>query len=71
MLMGGMGMDAINADEDIENADWVKKSWDFPENMTVDQLKAFIRSCGSTIEEFKKLPVYKWNKDKVKILQDL
>jgi hypothetical protein len=64
-------MSAINADQDIENADWIKKSWDFPENMTVDQLKMFIHDQGLTIEEFKELPVYKWNKDKVKILQNL
>jgi len=61
----------IYADERLENADWTKRTWDLPASMTVDQLKMFIKSMGLTVEGFKKLPVYKWNKDKVKILQDL
>ncbi len=49
----------INLDSEIENADWVKRTWDLPK-FGSDEFNAFLEASGKTLEEFKKLPVYKW-----------
>lgn len=49
---------SFDADEPLENADWTKKTWDLPPYNSrefLDQLKFM----GMTLEQFKKLPVYK------------
>jgi len=59
----------VNLDEDPENADWPKRTWDLPTDM--DEVRALLRAWGMTVEEFKRLPVYRWNVDKVPGLKDL
>lgn len=54
----------INIDADIENADWTKMTWDLPKYKS----KAFyeyLKFSGMTLTQFKKLPVYQFNKDKL------
>ena len=54
----------INLDENIENADWTKQTWDIltdedgNEIETEDDLKRYLRRQGISYTEFKKLPVY-------------
>jgi len=36
-----------------------------------DEVRALLRAWGMTVEEFKRLPVYRWNVDKVPGLKDL
>jgi len=49
----------INIDENLEDADWTKRSWDLPA-WGSEEFKQFLESTGQTLEQFKKLPVYKW-----------
>jgi len=51
--------DIPNLDEDLENADWTKRSWDLPEFGSV-KFDEFLAASGMTLGHFKKLPVYKW-----------
>jgi hypothetical protein len=48
-----------NLDEDLENADWTKMTWDLPEYGSV-KFNQFFESSGMTLTKFKELPVYKW-----------
>jgi len=50
----------INIDANLENADWSKKTWDLPEYKS-DEFFQLLKSMNMTLEQFKKLPVYKWN----------
>ena len=59
----------INIDANIENADWTKKTWDLPTNKE-DFLK-HLKTSKLSLEDFKKLPVYKHNLDKIKWLKEL
>ncbi len=60
----------INIDEDLENADWIKKgSWDLPP-FGSDEFNKFLESSGQTLEHFKKLPVYKWAVERREIKED-
>lgn len=45
----------INIDADIENADWLKKTWDLPPYKS-PEFNAIVKD----LEKFKRLPVYKW-----------
>ena len=49
----------INIDLQIEDADWTKGTWDLPP-FGSDEFNDFLRATGKTLEDFKKLPVYKW-----------
>ena len=50
----------INPDADPENADWIKTlSWDVQGVDTEDDLRKYLKSTGTTYEEFQKLPAYK------------
>lgn len=50
----------INIDANLENADWSKRTWDLPEYKS-DEFYRLLKSMNMTLEQFKKLPVYKWN----------
>ena len=53
------GMPIIYIDEDLDNADWTKRTWDLPKWGT-PEFDDFLAHSGMTLEAFKKLPVYKW-----------
>ena len=50
----------LNIDAIPENADWTKKSWDLPKYKSKEFYR-ILKSMNMTLEQFKKLPVYKWN----------
>lgn len=50
----------INIDENLENADWSKKYWDLPEYKS-EEFYQLLKFMNMSLEQFKKLPVYKWN----------
>ena len=58
--MGGDKIMVINIDANLENADWSKRTWDLPEYKS-DEFYRLLKSMNMTLEQFKKLPVYKWN----------
>lgn len=45
----------INIDEDIENADWLKKTWDLPPYKSKE-----FNALVTDLISFRKLPVYKY-----------
>ncbi len=49
----------VNLDEDIENADWVKQSWDLPD-INSEDFKKYLENEDTSMEDFKKLPVYRY-----------
>jgi len=51
---------ALNIDAILENADWTKRSWDLPKYKS-EEFYSWLKFSGMTLEQFKKLPVYKWN----------
>ncbi len=53
----------INIDEDPFNRDWAKRTWDLDIDNAED-LREFLDSIGTTVEEFKTWPVYVWNVNK-------
>jgi len=50
----------FNIDANLENADWTKRTLDLPEYKS-DEFYRLLKSTNMTLEQFKKLPVYKWN----------
>lgn len=56
----------INIDENLNDADWTKRTWDLPEYGS-KEFEEFLKSSGQTLESFKKLPVYKWAVEKGRI----
>jgi hypothetical protein len=60
----------ILADERPENADWPKRTWDLPIENKIDRLE-YLKAMGMTVEQFKKLPVYRWNVEKLLWLKEL
>ena len=48
----------------VENADWPKRTVDFAwgEDWTVEDTRRWIAEQGMTVEHFKTLPAYYWNK---------
>jgi hypothetical protein len=55
--------DLINLDADLDNADWLKKTWDLP-SIDSDEFKEYLKSTGRTMDDIKHLPVYKNLKSK-------
>ena len=51
-------MKRINIDAELHNADWTKQTWDLPP-IDSQEFKDLLKSWGITMEDFKKLPVYK------------
>ena len=60
----------INIDADPFNADWPKRTWDLGID-NVEDLRRYIQAGGMTIDQFKALPVYVWNVDKLTWLREL
>ncbi|MBU0611783.1 MAG: hypothetical protein KKI08_28160 [Armatimonadetes bacterium] len=60
-----------NLDADKDNADWAKATWDFPNIHSAEDFRAYLARVPMTVEEFKQLPVYRWNKEKVPWLKEL
>ena len=55
-----MPEEILNIDADLSNADWTKQSWDLPEYKSKEFMD-WLKFSGMTLEQFKKLPVYKLN----------
>ena len=53
-----------NIDANLENADWTKMTWDLPKYKS-KEFNEWLSQSGMTLTEFKKLPVYQFNKDKL------
>jgi hypothetical protein len=49
-----------NIDSKLDNADWSKESWDLPEYKS-EEFMRWLEAIGMTLDQFKKLPVYKNN----------
>lgn len=61
----------FNIDADPHNADWTKRTWDLLDIDSKEKLLRYLERTGMTVEQFKKLPVYQFNKDKLDFLKDL
>jgi len=48
----------INLDEKLENADWLKRTWDLPP-INSKEFDEYLKKSGRTLEDIKHLPVYK------------
>ena len=53
-----------NIDANSENADWTKMTWDLPKYKS-KEFNEWLSQSGMTLTEFKKLPVYQFNKNKL------
>lgn len=60
-----------NMDADKANADWTKATFDFPGLDTPELFRAYLARLGCSVADFKTLPVYRWNVDKVPWLKEL
>lgn len=60
----------FSLDDDPDNANWTKQSWDLGVD-NVDDLRALLERLGITVEDFKKKLVYRANVDKLPWLKDL
>lgn len=60
----------MNIDANPNNADWTKQSWDIPAN-SLDELRQWLASQELTVEQFKALPVYRFNIKKLAWLAEL
>ena len=57
-------MMVVNVDEKLEDADWVRLTWPFPDVKTEEDLKELLDELGFTMPQFRKLPVFKaFNRD--------
>ena len=61
----------INVDANLRNADWTKRTWDLLDVNSKEDLLRYLKGKGMTMNDFKKLPVYQFNKDKLDFLKDL
>jgi hypothetical protein len=48
-----------NIDANLNDADWVKRTWDLPEYGS-KEFNEYLKSSGMSLKHFKQLPVYKW-----------
>lgn len=56
----------FSPDKNITNADWTKKTWDLPANLKTEQdMAIYARGKGLSLEQFKQLPVYQFNRNKI------
>lgn len=51
----------LRPDDDAANADWPKRTWDFPGMTDEDVAQLFVGQQGET---FRQLQVMRWNPDK-------
>jgi hypothetical protein len=61
----------INLDANLHNADWTKKTWDRLDIDSEEKLLQYLKRRKMSIEDFKKLPIYKFNRNKMEWLNDL
>ena len=62
----------VEADRDLDNADWPKRTWDLPQWIdSAEQLRGFLAHSDVAVEDFKKLPVYRRNVNRIDWLRDL
>ena len=57
-------------DAELANADWTKQTWDIPAK-NVRELRAFLKTQGTTVAQFKALPVYRQNVGRLPWLREL
>jgi hypothetical protein len=50
----------IEPDAHLMNADWTKRTWDMLNITNVEEMRRYLKGKRKSIEDFKKLPVYKW-----------
>lgn len=62
---------AIAIDADPMNADWSKQTWDVSLPQSLEEMREWLHKRGMTAEEFRRLPLYKYNVDKIPWLRDL
>jgi len=55
----------IRIDQNLENADWTKQSWDLLGINSKEELIEYLNQTGMSLIEFKKLPIYQLNKHKI------
>lgn len=48
-----------NVDADPMNADWTKSTWDLPPYKS-EEFMQYLEASGSALEDFRRLPVYKF-----------
>jgi hypothetical protein len=53
----------IEPDADLESADWTKAT--YAGFQTRVELEAWLAASGLTLAQFKRLPVYRWNRDEI------
>jgi hypothetical protein len=55
----------------LDNVDWPKHTWDLPTDK--DEFLRVLQMMGMSVDEFKQLPVYRWNVEKPELawLKDL
>lgn len=51
-------LDVLNIDEDLTNSDWTKRTWDLPPYKS-NEFMTYLQSVGTSLDQFKELPVYK------------
>ncbi len=56
-------------DDDRENADWPKRTWDLPTDKA--EFLAFLKASRASVAEFKWFPIYRWHADTISWLRDL
>mgnify|MGYP001612888692 FL=1 len=61
----------INIDADINNADWSKQTWDLLNISNKQELLEYLEKTNKSLEDFKKLPAYKFNVDKIDWLREI
>lgn len=60
----------ICLDADSMNADWTKQTWDLPATSRAELLE-MLEKQNTSVQEFKKLPVFLMNVDKIEWLKEL
>lgn len=65
-----MVIEGFCIDADPMNLDWTKQTWDLPATNRAELLEMLAKE-GTAVEEFKKLPVYLLNVNKIEWLKDL
>ena len=58
-------------DAQLSNADWTKRTWDILGINSVEEMRAYLKSTGSSVEAFKKLPAYSATVNRPDWLDDL
>lgn len=60
----------VKIDQELVNADWTKHTWVLPCD-NIDDLLEWLKHSKISISQFKNLPIYKNNVNKLKWLKNL